>query len=274
MLVKIFVFDEETKREKVGLDKNIVRFTNSQNGINDKAFASKHNYFLNIQKEFRSRGFLLLVKPSDKYKFQNEFADKTRFAELRQKANFYMTRMDIQTENLADYMIPLEKFLKVLLAFHVNGYTAFVRGSSVLKPNSPLYKDFSLNIEEVLTIDNMLNLYLLYAKTETEKMAGDKRYPIPYYVLSFIGNAFRNKDYKETNRRLDAIFKDSESIMPIYDFYKILTATYAEEYRDSHDVDYNVMIKQEIDEPALQKCLNSALKFYPQSAYIEDFIGQ
>ena len=53
VLVKIYVFDENSKIEKEGLDKNIVKYTNSQNGIDEKAFASKQNYFLNLQVEFR-----------------------------------------------------------------------------------------------------------------------------------------------------------------------------------------------------------------------------
>ena len=73
VLVKVFVFDADTKQKHPNLDVNIVRYTNSQNAISDKAFASKHNYFLNIQSEFKTRGLLLLVKPSDKNKFKTEY---------------------------------------------------------------------------------------------------------------------------------------------------------------------------------------------------------
>ena len=47
-------------------------------------------------------------------------------------------------------MIPLEKFLKVLLAFREDGYVAYKKGISVLKPNSSMYKDFSLNIKTLI----------------------------------------------------------------------------------------------------------------------------
>ena len=54
-------------------------------------------------------------------------------------------------------MIPLEKLLKVFLAFEKDGFYAFTKGSSVLKLNSTYYKDFSLNIDQLLTIDNMIS---------------------------------------------------------------------------------------------------------------------
>lgn len=85
VLVKVFVFDENTKKHHGQLDVNIVKYTNSQNGINEKAFASKKNYFLNIQTEFKNRGMLLLVKPSDKNKFKAEFEEANKLAKLNTK---------------------------------------------------------------------------------------------------------------------------------------------------------------------------------------------
>lgn len=121
VLVKIYVFDEATKEEKEGLDKNIVKYTNSQNGIDEKAFAAKQNYFLNLQDEFRKRGILLIVKPSDKNKFTVEYKDKQHFAELKKKGADLFQLFDIDGSKLKNYMIPLEKMLKVLLAFYKMG---------------------------------------------------------------------------------------------------------------------------------------------------------
>ena len=271
VLVKIFVFDEVTKSQKAGLDKNIVRFTNSQNGLTDKAFASKKDYFLNIQKEFEKRGYLLLVKPSDKNKYNQLYADKVKRASLQKKSEFLNNILDIHTGKLHHYMIPLEKLLKVLLAFYRDGYIAFAKGSTVLKPNSPMYKDFSLNIVNIFTVDNMLKLYLLYTKADEEKKLGDMRFPIPYYMLGFIGSAFKGKTNEEFNRKLDDLFNSSESLMPIYNFYKQLTSAYADDYRQNKQVDYNVMIKQEINQGIFEKCYNLALGFVPNKEYISSF---
>ena len=74
------ICDLIAKKKHGNLDSNIVRFTNSQNAISDKAFASKKHYFLNIQTEFRNRGMLLLVKPSDKFQFKSEFENLNKSA--------------------------------------------------------------------------------------------------------------------------------------------------------------------------------------------------
>jgi len=272
VLVKVFVFDDETKRRKSGLDKDIVRFTNSQNGISDKAFASKRNYFLNIQKEFQKRGFLLLVKPSDKNKFTNEYKDLSSFAKLKEKASYVTNRFDIKPTKATDYMIPLEKMLKVLLSFRRDGYVAFDKGNTVLKPNSTMYKDFSLDIESWCSIDNMINLYMLYYKAEADKKSGDKRFPISYYVLSFIGAACKNLPFDELQSKLDMLFASQGSILPVYNFYKTLTFLYARDHNVSKQLDYNVMIKQEIDPVIYKKCFDMALHMYAEADKITAFI--
>lgn len=273
VLVKVFVFDEATKRTKAGLDKNIVRFTNSQNAISDKAFASKKNYFLNIQSEFVKRGFLLLVKPSDKTKYASEYDDPVKFTMLQNKAKPFNDKLDIHYSKLSDYMIPLEKLLKVLLSFHENGYIAFTRGSSVLKPNSPMYKDFSLNIETWCSLDNMLLLYLMHDKAEKEKKASEsKRFPIPYYVMSFIGAACKDKTPEELKSQLDHLFKSKTNFLPIYLFYKELTSAYAENLREYNNMDYNVMIKQEMLTSIFDNCYRNSMRFYPDKEKIKAFV--
>ena len=234
VLVKVFVFDENTKKKHANLDVNIVRYTNSQNAISDKAFASKRHYFLNIQSEFRNRGLLLLVKPSDKNKFKTEFDDIAKNAILNNKNKDLFSFFDIEYKNYASAEIQLEKLLKVLLAFIRDGFDAYKKGSNVLKPNSPLYKDFSLNIEEYLTIDNMIRLFLMYEKAEAQKKNNDKRHPIPYYLLCFIGYTFKEKTFDEINQKLDKLFSDKSLFLDVYDFFTKLTSFYSKEYTRSH----------------------------------------
>lgn len=261
VLVKVFVFDEKTKELHGQLDVNIVKYTNSQNGINEKAFASKKNYFLNIQTEFKSRGLLLLVKPSDKNKFKTEYTDLNKYAILNAKSKYLFDFFDINNKNVNSAMIPLEKMLKVFLAFIKDGYTAFAKGSSVLKPNSPLYKDFSLNIENYLSIDNMIRLFMVYIKSEQDKKGNDNRHPIPYYMLGFMGTVFKGKSYDEINQKLDKLFSDKTLFMEIYNFYKNLTNLYSKEYSKDKQADYNVMIKQEINSSIFEHCIDIAKQF-------------
>ena len=263
VLVKVFVFDKNTKAKHPNLDLNIVRYTNSQNAISDKAFASKINFFLNIQNEFKKRGFLLLAKPSDKNTFTTEFSDSSKFAGLNIRNSKYFDFFDIERKNITSTMIELEKLLKVLLSFVKDGFTAFTKGSAVLKPNSNMYKDFSLNIVDYLTIDNMLRLFLVYIKAEDQKKNkdSDKRYPIPYYVVGFLGSTFKNKTFEKTNEKLDLLFSDKELFDEVYEFYAKLTKLYSKEYTKSKNVDYNVMIKQDIDYSTLNHCIDLAKMF-------------
>lgn len=55
----------------------IVKYNNSQNSINEKAFVANTEMFFRMQREFESKGFLLLVKQSDKNKFSNEYRTAT-----------------------------------------------------------------------------------------------------------------------------------------------------------------------------------------------------
>ena len=193
VLVKVFVLDEKTKQKHPNLDRNIVRYTNSQNAISDKAFNSKKQFFLNIQTEFKQRGFLLIAKPSDKNTFTTEFSDSKRLAELNLKNSNLFSFFGVERTNIKSTMIDLEKMLKVLLAFTQDGYAAFRRGSTVLKPGK-MFDSFSLNIGDYLTIDNMLRLFLVFLKAEDQKKKdSEKRYPIPYYVVGFLASRLKEK---------------------------------------------------------------------------------
>lgn len=273
VLVKVFVFDEKTKVKHPNLDFHIVKYTNSQNGINEKAFASKKSYFLNIQTEFKSRGMLLLVKPSDKNIFSTYYSSIGKAAALNAKNKKIFEFFKINGSKLNDAMIPLEKLLKVLLAFKKDGYAAFHNGGTVLKPNSQLYKTFSLYIDEYLTIDNMLRIYMLYVKAEAEKKSTDKRFPIPYYLLSFMGQPMKGKTNEEINNKLDMLFSDERVFEDVYSFYKKLSKIYATEYIKDKNVDYNGMIKSEISDSIYEHSLEILKSVdYPENVkrYIEE----
>lgn len=266
VLVKVFIFDQETKAKHPDLDVNIVKYTNSQNAINDKAFASKKNYFINIQREFENRGLLLLVKQSDKYKFKSDYDNPAKSSVIRSKSKNLFDFFDIEYKNYTSAEISLEKFLKVLLAFVHDGFEAYKNGNHVLKPNSPIYKEFSLNIDEYFTIDNMVRLFFTYLKADEQRKNNDKRHPIPYYLLSFMGYTFKGKTFKEINQKLDKLFSDKAIFNEVYNFYASLTEVYSDNYKQNNKADYNVMIKQEIDISTYESSLGAGKKFgYPEN---------
>ncbi len=259
VLVKIFVFDEKTKKNHANLDVNIVRYTNSQNAINDKAFASKKHYFLNFQDEFKKRGLLLLVKPSDKNKFQTEFKDLTKKSVINDKNKDLFKFFDVEYKNFNSTQIPLEKLLKVLLAFIRSDVNTYKKGCEVLKPNSQIYESFSLNIDNYFTIDNMIKIFFTYLKADQEKKKNDKRHPIPYYLLTFMGYSFKNKTFDEINSKLDKLFSNKSLFSQVFEFYSTLTKIYSRRYITNKKSEYGVMIKQDIDDSIYYACLDDMM---------------
>ena len=59
------------------------------------------------------------------------------------------------------------------------------------------YLNYCLKIIDFLTIDSILNLYLLYYKAEKERSnSEDKRTPIPYYVVGFFGELLFRREVR------------------------------------------------------------------------------
>ena len=161
---------------------------------------------------------------------------------------------------LPDAMIPLEKLLQVLMAFMKDGYFAFTKKDSVLKRNSEIYKDFCTQIGKYFIIDNMIKLYFVFYKAEIEKKeSGDKRTPIPYYVLGYLGKTVSDKNIKSINDTLSNIFKTKEDFLEVYDFCKTLSTFYRKEYFDKYKLDYNIMIKRDIDYEVINKMKDMVL---------------
>ena len=119
----------------------------------------------------------------------------------------------------------------------------------------------------------MLEIYLLFAKAEAEKKkSADKRIPISYYLIGFIGSTFKSDNPDARNAKFNYLFSDTERLSTIYDFFKNITGTYMEEFCRMNSTDYNNMIKQELDFPLIDRCINSALRFTSNSDIIKNFI--
>lgn len=135
ILLKIFKVNKTNETERK-IYENIVRYTNTQTSITAKDFVSKDNYFLNLQQDFLKRGFYLIVKQSDKYKFES---DMHLFEKSKQNAFEKLRIFNKCANKPADLFIELDKMLKSLIAFYFDGYTAFKSGSSALNEHSAKY---------------------------------------------------------------------------------------------------------------------------------------
>lgn len=242
VMLKILVIDRNDDEENQ-LYKDIVKYNNSQNAIDEKTFVANTSTFIRLQEEFENKGFLLLIKQSDKNKFSKKYKTLTKLKEANHNRLEKFGLDDIS--KVSDSFIPLEKLLQVINAFVAGGYIAYVKKNLMLKFDSEPYNtavDFIKN--DVITIDTLLDLYMLYRKAEqTKKETEDSRAPIPYYLIDFFARyECKNRDFNEIRNQLS----DNKKIEDIVDLYKRVSKAYAKRYNQEFDVDYNKMIKQTI----------------------------
>lgn len=243
VMLKILEIDRDNLIEDI-LYKNIVKYNNSQNSIDEKTFVANTDTFNRLQIEFEKKGFLLLIKQSDKNKYSSQYKVVTKLKEVN---NERINRFGLnEVKKASDVFIPLEKFLQVINAFVAGGYTAYVKKSNMLKFNSEQYNigiDFIKNSE--VTIDVLLDLYLLYKRAEqTKKEKADNRNPIPYYLID--GFAKHECSGRKPELICDTLSK-KEYVDSIIKLYTGVTKAYAREYYKKYNIDYNKMIKRVVE---------------------------
>lgn len=261
VMVKILELDDNNEENRI-LYENIVRYNNSQNKIDEKYFEAVQSEYLNIQDDFEKRGFLLLVKQSDKETFRNKY--KKSYELMRLKAEKYTSLYGISINNISDLEIPLDKLLQVVLAFVVGGYEAYSKKSSILKPENEINTSIYEYVKSV-TRNQLLNLYLFYLKSEIEKKSShDGRTPVPYYVIGFMGKDLRDNDIKEY-KALDKLNSSKELIEAVYGVYKMIARRYGQKIIKD-DFDYQKMIKSRINDEVYYE----AKKMVISDSYIDD----
>ncbi len=250
VLVKFYKIDRNNEEE---LYNNIVKYTNSQTPVKMDDFIAQENYFLNLQKEFENRGFLLLVKKSDENTFRENYNND--FSNLMQVSKQVRQIAGVGCEKKEEIFIPLDKLLKALIAFCQNGYVAFKHGSKTVKKNSPKYfNDFSLNIDKMLTIDSMIWIYLIYLKSGGLEQGRKERYCIPYYMVDFISRRLDKENKEQIHNKLSFMYESQESFNEIYNEFKTITEEYARDYIENNNVEYGTMTKsREIDDNLIDK---------------------
>jgi len=261
VMLKALVIDDPNERSNKKFYNNVVKFTNKQNAISEKAFVSNTNVFYRLQDEFIKRGFILLVKPSDNNKFKQELSHAEK-ADLIKKANNTVEVLDYYLPNFSDICVPLEKMLQVFVAFMKTGYYAFTKKNLVLKQHGDLFDSICSQINSFLTVDNMIKLYCLYKKAESErKESVDKRTPIPYYIIGFLGTLAGEKNPENIQASLNSLFSETRVFKEAYKYLVAITKNYKRAYERSHtgdgEGDYNVMIKKPIDDASLQFAIES-----------------
>lgn len=255
VMLKILQINRENEYEEK-LYKNIVTYNNSQNSIDEKTFVANNSVFNRLKNEFESKGFLLLIKQSDKNTYNNQYKNITK---LREKNNERLKRFGLTNLNkTTDFYIPLEKLLQVIIAFSLGGYDAYTKKSNLLKDKTKQYQTAIEFIKDnSVTTDLLIDLYLLYRKADLCKSSSDEnRFPIPYYLI----DAFAKYECAErTPYQISEQLNDSKNIETIIKLYAAVTKAYTKEFNESNIIDYNKMIKQPVNYQLLDR-LRDALK--------------
>jgi hypothetical protein len=103
----------------------------------------------------------------------------------------------------------------------------------------------------------------LFFKAEKEKkQSEDKRTPIPYYLLGFIGNEFKNISNEDFKNKFEFLFSNKDNFNCIYEFYKWITLRYKMNYKKEKEIEYNQMIKSPIDNEILYNTINEEYENY------------
>ncbi len=255
VMLKILEIDKTSSIEDT-LYKNIVKFNNSQNAIDEKLFVANNEIFNRLQNEFEKKGFLLIIKQSDKHKYSIKYKIVTPLKEVNSNR---ISRFGLkEIKKASDVFIPLEKFLQVITAFISGGHTAYVKKRNMLTFNSNEYNSAIEFIKsENVTTELLLDLYMLYLRAEQEKKSsGEKRSPIPYYLV----DAFAIYECSNRNPQfiLDKL-STYEKINKIVKLYSATTKAYALEYNRIYNIDYNSMIKRPVDYKLLEVTRNIAV---------------
>lgn len=243
-ILKIPANDEGLK----DLYRNIVTYNNSQNAINEKAFAAAASEFKRIQTEFENKGFLVAIKQSDKHTFSKKYPKATSLINL---SLVFQERFGLQLKKTNDFLIDLEKLLQVFLSFVSKPVDAIQNKSKLLKVDSNQNRtiiEFIRNPE--LTAKDMIFLLLLYWRVEMVKKASeDKKSPNPFYLI----NWFAIFECHSNPANISLLLNSPDAVNKIIRKYTAVFQAYYKAYTEKYPGrDYNAMIKGQIDDALLE----------------------
>lgn len=249
VMLKILQINRENEYEEI-LYKNIVTYNNSQNSIDEKTFVANNSTFNRLKTEFESKGFLLLIKQSDKNSYSTQYKNVTK---LKEKSHERLEKFGLTSLNkVTDFFVPLEKLLQVVIAFALGGFDAYTKKSNLLKDTTKQYQtaiDFIK--DDNITTDSLIDLYLLYKKADLCKSNSEEnRFPIPYYLI----DGFAKYECNERiSNQISKQLSDLQSIENIIKLYTAVTKAYTRDINETNIIDYNKMIKQPVNYKSLGK---------------------
>lgn len=244
VMAKILIIDDDNKKQ---LYRNIVTYNNSQNKIDKKVFEAIQPRFLRLKNEYRKKGFLLCVRPSDSYQYGKEFQHPTM---LLSRAEKFLDIFGLNYAKTKDFYITIDKFLQVILAYVTESVVAVQKKSRLLKDSEEykLVRDFIL--KDTLNND-LLMLYLLYQRLEQEKSTnGDGRFPISFFVI----DGLSRYECQGGKISISEALSTSEKVNEIVEVYTDVSKKYYDYFKNLDEKnDYNTMIKTRINYEKFQE---------------------
>lgn len=249
VLVKILVLDSAREKE---LFKDIVKYTNSQNSINEKVFGATKKPFFVLQENLEKRGILVKVKQSDSYQISQKYGKtgkKAETAKILEKASDSAPLY--RFGKISDITIDISTILQIAGAITESAKFSYTKKKNMLTASSEEYEKFSMNINELMTSGSIKKLIALYKKAEEYKkeMKKQKMPYSPYYLLNFVGFHAKSKGMRAN----EFLQKSSyEELAETFEAMKNLPT----KYYKSKKTDYNKMIKQNVDEVLMKELLD------------------
>lgn len=232
------------------LYKNIVRYNNSQNAINEKSFIANTDVFKRLQTEFEAKGLLVCIKQSDKYSFTKKFKTATL---LINNNKIFMDKFGLSDlKKVKDFIIDLEKLLQVFIAFMNTPLNAVQNKVKLLKQDSTQNDEVTEFIKNPeITSNDLVNLYLLYLRAEKEKKKStDGKMPNPFYLIY----CFAKYECAFDASKISLKLSNSQEVEDIVKKYKLTLNQYYKKWvQKNQGKEYNDMIKSKIDDALLDE---------------------
>ncbi|MCH3917196.1 MAG: AIPR family protein [Spirochaetia bacterium] len=265
VLLKVLVIPQSSDNEENDIFyRNVVKYTNRQTAVPDKAFTvSQFDSFRKLQEGFKKRGLFLCVKMSDKEKFRSMGREDKlnyfhNFEEYRKLFPETISENPCAQHDFAALRFDLEKVLQVFIAFFNDPAVAIQEKSHLLKQKTDLFKDYVVKLQDHISYDDLILLTLLfnYADKNKKIIIHDQSVLIsPFYIISFLGRIIRKNAYDEDfqqkteniSKILTNCFRSTESWMEVYKGIRTLCQSYMNICCQHNRWDYNTMIKHPLE---------------------------
>ena len=245
---------------------NIVRYTNSQNAVNEKLFSSATMPFEKIKENLLKKSILLCIKQSDKNTYKNNYKSKLDKDSLIDKANKNYGNGWMLFKTFTQLNIDLEKMLQILLSFYKEyqgGYFAYTKKSKLLDKSSRIYEEFSCNVNANFTIKGISNLIGLYRYIEIYRKENDRekeKDQVTFLSIGFLSYFITEYAKQDLFEYINSV--EFDSLIKFFNlFVKPISEQYFIAFKKKNDFEYNNAIKKEIDKTLLDDKITGAIYF-------------